>query len=46
MGSLARAATELLSGDLATAAGEKPSTTSAMDFGVLLRKIGEATGAT
>ncbi|MHC5539031.1 hypothetical protein ACYOEI_12505, partial [Singulisphaera rosea] len=45
MGNLAQAATELLSGDLATGTGEKPSTSSAIDFGMLHRKIGQATDA-
>jgi 2-methylisocitrate lyase-like PEP mutase family enzyme len=45
MGNLAQAATELLSGDLATGSGEKPSTTLGIDFGQLHKRIGQVTGA-
>lgn len=45
MGNLAQAASELLSGDLATGSGEKPSATSAIDFGDLHQRMGQATGA-
>ncbi len=45
MGNLAKAATELLSGDLAKGTGEKPSTTSAINFGELHRRIGRINDA-
>jgi 2-methylisocitrate lyase-like PEP mutase family enzyme len=45
MGNLAQAATELLSGDLATGAGQRPSTTSGINFGELHRRMGQAIGA-
>ena len=45
MGNLAQAASELLSGDLATGAGKKPSTTSGINFGELHKRMGQAIGA-
>ena len=45
MGNLAQAATELMSGDLQSGAGEKPSTSSGIPFGQLNQKLKAAIGA-